>query len=369
MERLVKGRLITHLEMNNLIGDSQHGFRNKRSCLPSLLDFFAQVIDTYDTDNNKAVDLVYLDFQKAFDKIPHERLMLKINAHGIQGDAARRIRSWLAGRRQRVCINQSYSNWAPVTSGVPQGSVLGPLLFLIYIYIYINDLDINIVSKMSKFADDTKLFHRSRNPDDIMELQEDINKLVEWANKWKRSFNVDKCSVMRIGHNDMQSNYNMSNQQLPTTDQQRDVGIIITKDLKWQKQTEKSCKMANRVLGFIASNFRYKNKKLILPLYKSIVRPHLEHAVKFWSSNLRRDIDKIEKIQRTATKMIPEIRNHSYYQRIQDLDLISLVQRRLRGQLIEVFKYLNEFTTASARGLFDYEINDRTRNNGEKFIV
>ena len=120
----------------------------------------------------------------------------------------------------------------------------------------------------------------------------------------------------------------MSNQQLPTTDQQRDQGI--TKDLKWQKQKEKSCKTANRVLGFITRNFRYKNKELILPLLKSLVRPNLEHAVQFWSPHLRRDIDKIEKIQRRATKMIPEIRNHSYHQRMLDLDLISLVQRRLR---------------------------------------
>ena len=103
MERLTKGRLTTHLEMNNLIGDSQHGFLNKRSCLTSLQDFFAQVIDTYDTDNNKAVDLVYLDFQKSFDKVPHERLMVKVNAHDIQGDTARWIQNWLAGRRQRVC--------------------------------------------------------------------------------------------------------------------------------------------------------------------------------------------------------------------------------------------------------------------------
>ena len=110
MKRLVKGRLITHLEMNNLIGDSQHGFRNKRSCITSLLDFFAQVIDTYDTDNNKAIDLVYLDFQKVFDKVSHERLMVKVNAHVIQGDTARWIRNWLAGHRQRVYINQSYSN-------------------------------------------------------------------------------------------------------------------------------------------------------------------------------------------------------------------------------------------------------------------
>ena len=157
--------------------------------------------------------------------------MLEVNAHGIKGDAAWWIRNWLAGRRQRVCINQTYSNWALVTSGVPQGSVLGPLLFLTYI----NDLGINIVRKMSKFADDTKLCHSARNPDDIIELQEDINKLVEWANKWQMSFNVDKCSVKHIGHNNMQNNYTMSNRQLPTTDQQQDLGIVITKDLKWQK--------------------------------------------------------------------------------------------------------------------------------------
>ena len=161
----------------------------------------------------------------------------------------------------------------------------------------------------------------------------------------------------------------MSNQQLPTTDEQRDLGIIITKGHKWEKQTEKSFKTANTVLGFIASNFRYKSKELILPLYKSIVRPHLNNEVQFWSTYLRRYIEKIEKMQNRITKMIPEIRNHSYHQRIQDLYLISRVQRIPRGQLTEVFKYLNEFTTASTRGLFDYDLIDRTRNNGAKVIV
>ena len=270
-----------------------------------MLEFFFQVINTYDTDNNKAVDLVYLDFQKAFNKVPHERVMVEVNAQGIQlvmqqdGSGTYRI--------QRVCINQSYSNWAPVTSGVPQGSVSGPLLFLIYI----NDRDTNNVSKISKFSDDIKLCYGARNPDDIMELQEDISTLVEWANRWQMNFNVDKFSMMHIGHNNMQGNYNMSNQQLQATDQQQDLGIIITKDLKWQKQTEKSCKTSRRVLGLIARNSRYKNKELILPLYESLIRPHLEHAVQFWSPRLRRDIDKIEKIQKRTTKIIQGIRNHS----------------------------------------------------------
>ena len=139
-----------------------------------------------------------------------------------------------------------------------------------------------------------------------------------------------------------------------------------------EKTMEKSCRTANRVLGFITRNFRCKNNELILQLYKSLVLPHLEYAVQFWSPHLRRDIDKIEKTQRSATKMIPEIRNqwyHRYRQRIQDFDLISLVQRKLRGQRIEVFKYLKGFTTASARGLCDCDLNDRTRNNGAKLIV
>ena len=161
------------------------------------------------------MDLIYLNFQKAFDKIPHERVLVKGMAHGLQGSAARWIRNWLAERRQRVCINLTFSSWTPVTSGVPQGSVLGPLLFLIYI----NDLDNGIVSKISKFADDTKLCHSSRNPEEVFELQGDLNKLVDWANTWQMNFNIDKCAVMHIGHNNTQHNYTMANQQLTATEE------------------------------------------------------------------------------------------------------------------------------------------------------
>ena len=124
--------------------------------------------------------------------------------HGIQGSAAQWIRNWLAGLCQRVCINQTFSSWTPVTSSVPQGSVLGPLLFLIYI----NDLDNGIVSKISKFAGVTKLCHSSRNPEEVLELQDDLNKLVHWANTWQMNFNIDKCAVMHIGHNNIQHKLN-----------------------------------------------------------------------------------------------------------------------------------------------------------------
>ena len=155
------------------------------------------------------------------------------------------------------------------------------------------------------------------------------------------------CSNAQIGHNNIQHNYTMENQQLITTEEQRDLGITITKDLKWQKQTKKSCMTANRVLAYIAHNFNSKSKKLFLPLCKSLVRPHLEFAVQVWLPHLRRDIDKTKIVQRKATKMIPENRNHSYQQRLKDLELISLVQSRLRWQLIEVFKCLKRFNIVS----------------------
>ena len=133
----------------------------------------------------------------------------------------------------------------------------------------------NFTTELEDKVDSYTIYSMARTPDDIIQLQEDINKLVEWANKWQMSFKVDKSFVMHIRQNIMQSNYNMYNQQLPSTDQQRDLGINITKDLKWQKQIEKSYKTAYRELGFVPSNFRYKSKELNLPLYKSLVCLHL----------------------------------------------------------------------------------------------
>ncbi|KAF2344062.1 Reverse transcriptase domain [Trinorchestia longiramus] len=157
-EELLKVHITKPLNDQNLITDTQHGFRKKRSCLTNLIDFFGEVNRIY--DRTKAVDLVYVDFQKAFDKVPHERLMAKVEAHGIRGNYSRWIRNWLTGRTQSVVIHDQASDSTLVTSGVPQESMLGPLLFIIYI----NDLDVGIISKINKFADDTisQSIHRKR---------------------------------------------------------------------------------------------------------------------------------------------------------------------------------------------------------------
>ena len=359
-ESIITSRIKSHLEDRELIKDSQHGFRERRSCLTNLLEFFNTVFS--EVDNFKSFDVIYLDFKKAFDTVPHQRLLEKLKAHGIRNKVLQWIRNWLLNRQQRVVINGECSEWANVTSGVPQGYVLGPLLFLIYI----NDIDNNITSNISKFADDTKIGHRITSDEDYRLLQSDLNKIVNWSNKWQMEFNFDKCKVIHFGSRNNEHNYTMNNSVLKVVDEEIDLGITVTKNLKFSKQCAKSVKKANKVLGYIARNFEHKSKNIVIPLYKALVRPHLEYAVQFWCPFLRKDIDKIERVQRRATKLIPEIRGKSYEQRLKVLRLHSLETRRLRGKLIEVFKILNKLENIDYKKLFRYDYNNITRSNGHK---
>ena len=183
MEKLIKGRIIDHLNANSLINDSQYGFTTGRSCQTNLLTFLESLTSHF--DQGLPVDVLYLDFSKAFDKVPHQRLISKLRAHGIGPEISRWIENWLTDRKQRVTIKGTQSPWTSVTRGVPQGTVLGPILFTIYI----NDIDENIKSQILKFADDTKLMAPVSNQEQITELQEDLAGAFHWAGKWKMEFN------------------------------------------------------------------------------------------------------------------------------------------------------------------------------------
>ena len=181
LESIIKDRVVNFLEtkFNSLINTSQHGFRQGRSCVTNLLDFYQYVF--CECDRSRAVDVVFLDFLKAFDKVPHKRLVRKVRAPGIQGNVAAWIENWLTGRKQRVIVNGVPSDWYAASSGVPQRSVLGPLLFVIYI---INDMDFGLSSKVSKFADDTKLGINAANPESVRALQRDLAAIGEWSTVW-----------------------------------------------------------------------------------------------------------------------------------------------------------------------------------------
>ena len=321
--------------------------------------FFHEVFTEH--DRCKAVDVIYMDFQKAFDKVPFGRLMLKVRSLGIQGEICHWIENWLSERRQRVVINSQASGWTPVTSGVPQGSVLGPLLFIIYI----NDIDEGIVSRISKFADDTKLGADVSTPEKVERLQLDLQRLGEWSEKWQMPFNAAKCKVMHIGYRNPQSEYFLQGKALESTDSEKDLGVVITSDLKFSKQCIAAEKKAQKLLGYIKRQFGYRKKEIVLSLYNSLVRPHLEYAVQFWSPSYRKDITRLERVQARATKLIPELRHMCYTDRLKELNLFSLETRRLRGQLIEVFKILRGFDNVDYRCLFQLS-EGRTRNNGYK---
>ena len=294
----------------------------------------------------------------------HQRLLLKLKAHGIGDSITDWIEQWLTDRRQRVVVDGEVSNWKSVLSGVPQGSVLGPILFLIYI----NDLDDSITSNVLKFADDTKLFRKVNTDGDKQHLQNDLDRLVKWYEKWQMLFNFGKCKCLHTGHRNLNVNYKMGDTVLGTTVKEKDLGVTISADMKVSEQCGIAASKGNQILGLIRRNITYKGKKLIIPLYKAIVRPHLEYCIQAWRPYRKKDIDTLERIQRRATKMIPELRDLSYEERLKECGLTTLETRRLRGDQIEVFKILNGYENIDINMFFSLKKDSRTRGHEVKLV-
>ena len=220
-------------------------------------------------DDVSPVDVIYLDFQKAFDKVPHQRLS-KLKSHGMGNSLINWIEQWLTDRRQRVVVDGEVSSWK--LSGVPQGSVLGPILFLVYI----NDLEEGVTGKILKFADDTNLFRKVKEIGDKQNLQDDIDKLDKWSEKWQILFNFGKCKCLHTGSRNSGMNYEMGGTILSKTVKEKDLGVTMNANMKVSEQCRFAASKGNQVLGMIRRNITYKEKSLIIPLYKAIVRPHLE---------------------------------------------------------------------------------------------
>ena len=260
--------MVEFLLKHKLINTYQHGFLKARSYLTNILGFLEEI--TKWVDDGLLVYFVYLYFQKAFDKAPHQRFLLKLKAHGIGNDVINWIEKWLTHRRQRVTVDGEISNWKYVLSGVPQGSVLGPILFLIYI----NDLEDDISSKVLKFADDTKLFRKVTTVTYKQSLQDDLDKLVKLLEKLQMLFNFGKCKCIHIGHGNMDEEYKMGDAVLGRTTQEKDSRITFSSDMKVSEQCGIAAAKGNQILGLIRRNIMYKEKHLIVSLYKAIVRPH-----------------------------------------------------------------------------------------------
>ncbi len=193
-----------------------------------------------------------------------------------------------------MVINGLASDWAPVTSGVPQGSVLGPVLFVIYI----NDIDLGLNNFIAKFADDTKIGNSVISDCDRQSLQEDFRKISAWSYRWEMPFNINKCHILQEGTRNKKYEYEMGGVKLESVHCVKDLGVTITSNLKFSQHCKEAACKANKMLDFINRNFSFKNKDIILPMYISLVRHHLEYAVQFWSPHYAKDIAKLEAVQR-----------------------------------------------------------------------
>ena len=360
-ESIIKDCLVTYLDANNIISNNQHGFRSKHSCLTNLLTFIEFVQNCLDSCD--PVDVIYLDFKKAFDRVPLNLLLHKLKLVGVGGNLWLWIQNWLIGRSQRVVIEGKCSQFTEVLSGVPQGSVLGPILFTVYI----NDLGDDIINKVLKFADDTKNFGKVTSILEVQSLQGDLDKALGWAEKWGMDFNINKCKVMHFGRKNLKSEYFLGGVRLQSVEHERDLGVIITDNMKAGSQCVKAAASGNKVLGLIKRVFASRSKEVILPLYKTIVRPHLEYCVQAWRPFLKKDIELLEKVQHRATKCISGMAGYSYEERLRLLKLPSLEYRRVRGDLIEVYKMYKGWSCLKFEEYFEFN-NSNLRGHQAKIF-
>ena len=346
-ERIIRNKLVEHLETNNLLYKHQHGFRKGRSCLTQLLAHIDNIMRNLLEGND--TDVVYLDYSKAFDKVDHEILLSKLKSYGIKGQLYTWIKSFLINRVQSVVVDGHYSYPAVVISGVPQGTVLGPILFLIYI----NDMNECIShSMLSSFADDTRLSMAISMSDDMTHLQADLNKTIEWSLANNMLLHEKKFDLLchTTGKCDLLNNlpfmcefyqYSTSKGPIEKQDLVRDLGVNIQAKLSWSPHINIIADDARKMASWVLSVFRDRSPTVMLTLYKSMVRSKLEFCCPLWDPSSVIDIQTLEAVQKTFTSRIYGCQHLSYWERLKHLKIQSLQRRRERYSIIHMWKILN----------------------------
>ena len=296
-ERILHRHLVSALERHRVLSPSQSGFRNKRSTVTLLTeatDDWSQCLE-----QRSAVHCLLLDFAKAFDSVPHERLLIKLNSLGIRGEILTWLRFFLTERKQRVVINGTFSDWASVTSGVPQGTVLGPLLFLLYV----NDLDSVVKhSTIKLFADDVLLYAEVNTTKDCLALQDDLSAVVSWSTCWQLKLNSAKCEALMITNKrkPIPFMYHINQQPISWCSPVKYLGLLVDSKLSWSKHCKFAVGKGTRSLNCLRRSMFSCSRSAKYAAYKAIVRPTLEYAATVWNPHNSGDIHLLEALQNRA---------------------------------------------------------------------
>jgi len=337
-ERVLREKLVNFLEKNELMNPSQHGFRSGRSCLSQLLAHHDKILENLEGGYN--TDVIYLDFAKAFDKVDHGILSHKMRKLGIGGKVGLWIYEFLSKRTQKVVVNGAHSSASDVISSVPQGTVLGPILFLILI----SDIDENSTSTISSFADDTRVHRPIMSQTDIHTLQQDLETVYQWQRANNMLFNDKKFELIRYGTNQelkSKSGYTgPSGQKILEKNCLRDLGVQMGNSLKFTEHIDSVCQKARQYSGWVLRTFKSREISLMKTLWNSMVMPRIDYCSQLWAPVTKGQIAKLESLQRSYTAYIADTKHLNYWQRLRYLKMYSIERRFERYRIIYIWKII-----------------------------
>jgi hypothetical protein len=369
LESLLRDHIMSFFVTNNLFTPRQFGFIKGRSTVLQqlqLMDIWTKALE-----NGGQIDIVYTDFEKAFDKVPHKRLLSKLISYGFNDQIIKWIEGFLCHRKHQVNIKGKCSKWMTIPSGIPQGSVLGPLLFVIYI----NDLPDTCTNlgDLFLFADDAKIYKYIQTKNDCNCLMDCCQNVYEWCKVWLMKLNIKKCKVLTIAvsNNLIDHTYGFNTEQsglvtLERVQSMKDLGVTFDVALSFKEHIYEKINKAYQMIGIVNRNFHNLDKITFLQLYKCLIRSHLEYANSVWNPYKKYLVHDIEKVQKRATKLVKSICKMKYNERLVYLQLPTLKIRRDRGDMIEVYKILNNHYDVHTIPNISRSENVRTRGNSFK---
>ena len=375
-ESIFGDKLFNYLYLNSLISNEQHGFVKGRNCQTNIL--LCKEDWTRALDEDDSIDVIYFDYEKAFDKVNHRLLLKKLEWYGVGGKALEWIKQFLTDRTQRVKIGNSKSGWRSVLSSVVQGSVLGVKLFVTYI----NDLPHTCIKrtigspsadeslndpKVKLLADDTKAYIRIRKgkeDEDSLCLQKVVDEIISWTDTWQMKIHPDKTKVLHIGPDNPRHVYKINNIQISQTELQRDIGFQIPENLSTSDHIQNSRAKALREIGIIRRTFNYLDKNSFKILFNQKVRTHLEWGSAACPPQTKAEALALDRVQNKATYLVKNLQGLSSEERREKLGLFQLEYRRLRGDLIEVYKIVHGFTNIDYNLLWEV----RDSRNGPTLV-